>query len=103
MEKIYNTRKIQIAILCQFMAEKHNAHYCGTGFLAFGGEYIPFKKAVKIYNETLDGIKEVEQLKLTYDKKAKKIVCLNHSIKPTNYVITNIGEEGFFKVLKVTQ
>ncbi|EOM8462641.1 hypothetical protein ACNCUE_000123 [Shigella flexneri] len=103
MEKLYNTRKIQIAVLCQFMVEKYNAHYCGTGFLAFGGEYIPFKKAVKMYNESLASDKEVKQLKLTYDKKAKKIVCLNHSIKPTDYVTSNIGEEGFFKVLKVAQ
>ncbi|AWD91406.1 hypothetical protein Meda_009 [Salmonella phage Meda] len=103
MKKIYNTRKIQIAVLCQFMVEQHNAHYCGTGFLTFGGEHIPFKKAVKMYNESLDGSKELEQLKLTYNKKDKKIVCLNHSIKPTNYIISNIGEEGFLKVLKISQ
>lgn len=103
MEKIYNTRKIQIAILCQFMADRHDAHYCGTGFLAFGGEYIPFKKAVKMYNESSDERKELEQLKLTYDKKSKKIICLNNYIKPTHHVLDNIGEEGFFKVLKISQ
>ena len=27
MEKIYNTRKIQISILCQFMADKHRFPY----------------------------------------------------------------------------
>ncbi|EFY4023664.1 hypothetical protein FE149_RS23170 [Escherichia coli] len=103
MSKIYNTRKLQIAILCQFMADKHNSHYCGTGFLMQGRGYISFKEAVKMYNEHPEDDKELKQLKLTYDKKRKKIVCLNNLIKQTENVYDAIGEEGFLKVLKIAQ
>ena len=103
MEKIHNTRKIQILVLCQFMLDKHNAHYCGTGFLSFDRKYTPFKEAVKLYNEHDNDDKELKQLKLTYDKKGKKIVCLNHYIKPTEVLKENIGEDEFIKVLKAIQ
>ena len=103
MEKIYNTRKIQILALCQFMLDKHNSHYCGTGFLSFDRKYTPFKEAVKMYNEHDENDKELKQLKLTYDKKRKKIVCLNNSIKPTESLQSMLGEGEFEKVLKAIQ
>ena len=103
MEKIYNTRKIQILALCQFMLDKHNSHYCGTGFLSFNRKYTPFKEAVKMYNECDESDKELKQLKLTYDKKRKKIVCLNNSIKPTEVLQSMLGEGEFEKGLKSIQ
>lgn len=106
MEKIYNTRKIQIAILCGFMQDKHDALYCGTGFLGDEGKYTPFKKAVKMYNDLSVDEKSsygIEKLKLTYDKKAKKIVCTNHTIRLTKEVKADVGEEVFIKTLKATQ
>lgn len=106
MENIYNTRKIQIAILCGFMKDKHDALYCGTGFLGDEGKYTPFKKAVKMYNDLSVDEKYsygIEKLKLTYDKKAKKIVCTNHTIRLTQEVKADVGEEFFIKTLKTTQ
>ena len=56
-----------------------------------------------MYNEHPEDDKELKQLKLSYDKKRKKIICLNNLIKPTEKVYDAIGEEGFFKVLKLVQ
>lgn len=103
MSKIYNTRKLQILALCQFMYDKHNAHYCGTGFLSFERGYIPFKKAVEMYNAHDEDDKELRQLKLTYDKKRKKIICANNFIKPTEGLKSTIGEDAFVRVLKAIQ
>lgn len=33
MSKVYNTRKLQIFVLCQFMAKEYNFYYCGTVLL----------------------------------------------------------------------
>lgn len=103
MEKIYNTRKVQILALCQFMLDKHNSHYCGTGFLSFDRKYTTFKEAVKMYNEHDENDKELKQLKLTYDKKHKKIVCLNNLIKPTQALKSCITEKEFIETLKAIQ
>lgn len=103
MSKIYNTRKLQILALCHFMYDKHNAHYCGTGFLSFEREYIPFKKAVEMYNAHDESDKELKQLKLTYDKKHKKIVCANNLIKPSEGLRSEIGEDEFVRLLKAIQ
>lgn len=103
MEKVYNTRKIQILALCQFMLDKHNSHYCGTGFFSFDRKYTPFKEAVKMYNEHDESDKELKQLKLTYDKKHKKIVCLNNLIKPTVALKSYVTEKEFIETLKAIQ
>ncbi|WP_439958294.1 DUF7390 domain-containing protein, partial [Salmonella enterica] len=50
MSKVYNTRKLQIFVLCQFMAKEYNYYYCGTGFISDNdGSYLPFKEAVKLF------------------------------------------------------
>lgn len=103
MSKIYNTRKLQILMLCQFMYDKHNAHYCGTGFQSFSGEYTPFKKAVEMYNSHSESDKELHQLKLAYDKKHKKIVCTNNLVKPSESLKTYVSQEDFMRVLKELQ
>lgn len=103
MSKTYNTRKLQIFTLCHFMYDKHNAHYCGTGFLALGGKYIPFKKAVEMYNTQDESDKELHQLKLTYDKKHKKIVCTNNFVKPSESLKMYVSQEDFVRVLKELQ
>ena len=78
MSKVYNTRKLQIFVLCQFMAKEYNFYYCGTGFISDDdGSYLPFKEAVKLFNEEESSKKDIEKVKLTYSKKDKKIICLD--------------------------
>ncbi|EIR7866833.1 hypothetical protein LXM20_000119 [Shigella sonnei] len=106
MSKVYNTRKLQIFVLCQFMAKEYNFYYCGTGFISDDdGSYLPFKEAVKLFNEEKSSKKDIEKVKLTYSKKDKKIICLDNFVKVTGEAKEFMDESGisFTSILKVAQ
>lgn len=106
MKKIYNTRKLQIFVLCQFMAKEYNCYYCGTGFISDNdGSYLPFKEAVKLFNEEKSSKKDIEKVKLTYSKKDKKIICLDNFVKITGEAkeFMDESEISFTSILKVAQ
>ena len=92
MSKVYNTRKLQIFVLCQFMAKEYNFYYCGTGFISDDdGSYLPFKEAVKLFNE---------------EKSSKKdIICLDNFVKVTKETkeLMEESEIPFTSILKVAQ
>lgn len=106
MSKVYNTRKLQIFVLCQFMAKEYNFYYCGTGFISDDdGSYLPFKEAVKLFNEEKSSKKDIEKVKLTYSKKDKKIICLDNFVKATGEAkeFMDESEISFTSILKVAQ
>lgn len=106
MSKVYNTRKLQIFVLSQFMAIEHNYYYCGTGFISDNdGSYLPFKEAVKLFNEEKSSKKDIEKVKLTYSKKDKKIICLDNFVKVTGEAkeFMDESEISFTSILKVAQ
>lgn len=106
MSKVYNTRKLQIFVLCQFMAKEHNYYYCGTGFISDNDcSYLPFKEAVKLFNEEKSSKKDIEKVKLTYSKKDKKIICLDNFVKVTGEAkeFMDESEISFTSILKVAQ
>lgn len=107
MSKVYNTRKLQIFVLCQFMAKEYNFYYCGTGFISDDddGSYLPFKEAVKLFNEEKSSKKDIEKVKLTYSKKDKKIICLDNFVKVTGEAkeFMDESEISFTSILKVAQ
>ncbi|WWQ71206.1 hypothetical protein WUMEUNZI_CDS0119 [Salmonella phage SeKF_63] len=106
MSKVYNTRKLQIFLLCQFMAREHNSYYCGTGFISDNdSSYLPFKEAVKLFNEEKSSEKGIEKVKLTYSKKDKKIICLDNFVKVTKETkeLMEESEIPFTRILKVAQ
>ena len=107
MSKVYNTRKLQIFVLCQFMAKEYNYYYyCGTGFISDNdGSYLPFKEAVKLFNEEKSSKKDIEKVKLTYSKKDKKIICLDNFVKVTGEAkeFMDESEISFTSILKVAQ
>lgn len=106
MSKVYNTRKLQIFVLCKFMAKEYNYYYCGTGFISDNdGSYLPFKEAVKLFNEEKSSKKDIEKVKLTYSKKDKKIICLDNFVKVTEEAKESMDENeiSFTSILKVAQ
>ncbi|WBY53379.1 hypothetical protein [Escherichia phage REP7] len=106
MSKVYNTRKLQIFVLCKFMAKEYNYYYCGTGFISDNdGSYLPFKEAVKLFNGEESSKKDIEKVKLTYSKKDKKIICLDNFVKVTGEAkeFMDESEISFTSILKVAQ
>lgn len=102
-QKIYNTRRLQIMVLCGYMNDEQDSLYCGSGFTNSDGKYIPFKKAVEMYNNESKDIRSryaFDKLKLSYDKRKKKIICLSNVIKTLELIDSEEDYNHFLKILK---
>ncbi len=96
-EKIFNTRRLQIFELNNFMLNNYSAVFDGVGYT--GTEFMQqwsFAQAVKLFNERdLDeGGHMIQRVKLRYCKKSKAIICTNHLVRLTQGWEELAEEEG---------
>lgn len=85
---IYDTKRLQIAVLTQFMHEEHGKIFCGDGFVKLGNgvnglDYTSFNKAVALFNNSYLTKENygLGSVKLSYSKKSKQIKCLDHKLE----------------------
>lgn len=91
-EKVLNTRRLQIFELNTFMLNELHAVYDGVGFtdVEFGTQY-SFDHAVKLFNEREDKDLDdymLDRVKLRYNKRQKRIVCLNNFVKASSSLVS---------------
>lgn len=109
-EKIFNTRRIQIFELNNFMVNNFTAIFDGVGYTAtkFLQQWT-FEQAVELFNNRdLNGDDHlIKRVKLRYCKKSKAIICTSHLVCFTQGVLDCAEEDGiepseiFYEVLKV--
>lgn len=97
-EKVLNTRRLQIFELNAFMLNELHAVYDGVGFtdVEFGTQY-SFDHAVKLFNEREDKDLDdymLDRVKLRYNKRQKRIVCLNNFVKASSSLAAECEELG---------